>query len=143
VDEKNNWTSVATLMTTGQKIFSLLLVTLCSCTKDKGKLPVLDKRDNVTGTYTGKCIHTFWNGTAFINDTSAISMTLTKSGDKVIDVIFAPGISNNNSFLYNSGSFVSLAGYHPPQLTKSKDSLYFYEKPALGPDWTNCMVKKK
>lgn len=115
------------------------------CTKEKGKTPLPDERDMVIGDYSGIRVHTFWNDTVFVKDTSEITINLSKSSSKkVIDVTFNPKFSGNTySFLLENGVFTSISSYHPPQLRKSNDSLFFYEKPALGPFWDNCMTKKK
>jgi hypothetical protein len=71
-------------------------------------------------------------------------ISLTKSeSDSVIDISFNPIYSNENfAFKYVDGKFIATTYYHPPVLKLTNDSLYFRHQAGLGPNWTECFVKK-
>jgi hypothetical protein len=120
--------------------FIMLSSSFYYCTKNN------DERDEIIGKYTGIEIDSYWSGvdTTFNHDTFNITMTLEKaSADSIIQVIFNSGTPNSRYlFKYYNTIFKALDNYHPPQLRKSNDSLFFYERPGLGPSWTDAIVKK-
>jgi hypothetical protein len=125
--------------------FAAIILGFSSCEKNNNSEPA-DYRDPITGTYSGIEVITYWvdSNIGFGRDTSEILITLSKSElDSIIDISFDPSYTNDDfSFKYNDGEFKSTTYYHPPTLTLTDDSLYFWHQPGLGPVWMECFTKK-
>jgi hypothetical protein len=125
-------------------LFLGLTIAFISCKKSPSQ--VYDYRDSIIGDYIGFSVTTRWIDTivGYGHDTSGVKISLMKSElDSIINTSFNPSFSSQNfSFKYSGGQFISTTLYHPPVLTSFNDSLYFKHQPGLGPIWTECFAQK-
>ena len=131
-------------------VFLLITIalSLTSCKKDQTQgQPETDYRDEIVGDYSGIRVYTNLGITPNIIDTTHNAIvTIEKStlNDSSVIVSFDPPYTYSSvSMKYSNGTFpTSGIGSHPPTLTKTGDSLYYYHRPAQSPVWFEYFVVK-
>lgn len=122
----------------------LLLIDTISCEKKKNKTK--DYREEITDNYIGIRVDTHCIDTivGYEHDTSEITISMTPSElDSIVDVAFIPSYSTEDfSFIYLDGQFVSTSDFHPPSLSFIDNSIYFKHQAGLAPIWIECFAKK-